>query len=190
MFQVYATPGWGSVFVEALLALANEPYELTDVDVGYSPEDRAKLPAGNPLAKLPAIVTPDGTVVIKSGPIALYIAERAPHGLLTPPPGDRLHLAYRSWQINLGMVVDMNCLTDDAPASLADVESIAEQPWFLGEHFTALDVFVSVMTRWSPGREWYRENCPKLHAISVAVDRLSALKEIWARNFGPDKDYQ
>ena len=98
-------------------------------------------------------------------------------------------------------------MIDDAPARWADgeagqaaikqradafrkqqllpiVESSAGAPWFLGERFTTLDVFVSIMTRWSPRREWYRDNCPKLHAISLAVDALLALKEIWRYNFG------
>ena len=211
MYRVYARPNWGSVFVEALLALANEPYELIDVDISDSSADSAKHTEVNLRAQLPTIVTPDGTVVTESHKIAFYIAERAPPGLLAPPPGDRLHLAYRSWQINLGVFVDSEIIFDtlarwadgeegraasktreDALRKklLPPFESSAEEPWFLGVRFSTLDVFVSIMTRWSPDRDWYRENCPKLHAIAVAVDRLPPLKEIWARNFAPDKQYQ
>lgn len=32
MYQVYARDGWGSVLVEALLAIADERYERIDID--------------------------------------------------------------------------------------------------------------------------------------------------------------
>ena len=207
MFQVYATPGWGSVFPEALLALGGLPYRRIDVDTRNKPADRAKLAAVNPLVQLPTIVTPDGSGMTESGAMGLYIAECAPAGLLAPPPGDKLRAAYLRWQIFLVANVYASYMIDDAPARWADgeagkaaikqradalrkqhllpiVESSAGAPWFLGERFTTLDVFVSIMTRWSPRREWYRDNCPKLHAISLAVNALPALKEIWRYNFG------
>lgn len=83
-------------------------------------------------------------------------------------------------------------MIDDAPARWADGEagqaaikqradvyrydflSILEQnagaPWFLGERFSTIDLFVSVMSRWSPRRDWYKANSPKLYAIALAVD--------------------
>jgi len=206
MYRVYARPNWGSVFVEALLALADEPCERIDVDIRGNPADRAKLAAVNPLVQLPTIVTPDGTVMTESGAIALYIAERARPGLLAPPPGDALRAAWLRWQIFLVANVYASYLIDDMPARWADGEAaqasikaradvfrrglieVVEQncgaPWFLGARFTTIDVFVSVMTRWSPRRDWYRENCPKLHAIALAVDRMPALAEIWQYNYG------
>lgn len=206
MFQVYATPGWGSVFPEALLALGGLPYQRIDVDTRNKPADRAKLASVNPLAQLPTIVTSDGDVMTESGAMALYIAERAPPGLLAPPPGDKLRATYLRWQIFLVANVYASYMIDDAPARWADgeagqavikaradafrkellpiVESNCGSPWFLGDRFSTLDVFVSIMTRWSPRRDWYRENRPKLYAISLAVDRLPALKEIWKRNYG------
>lgn len=208
MYKVYACAGWGSVFPEALLALAGIGYERIDVDIRNNPADRAKLASVNPLVQLPTIVTPDGDVMTESGAMALYIAERAPSGLLAPPPGDRLRATYLRWQIFLVANVYASYMIDDMPARWADseagqasvkaradafrkellpiVERTAGTPWFLGERFTTLDVFVSVMTRWSPRRDWYRENCPKLYAISLAVDRLPALKEIWRRNYGDE----
>ena len=206
MFQVYATPGWGSVFPEALLALGGLPYRRIDVDTRNKPADRAKLAAVNPLAQLPTIVTPEGDVMTESGAMALYIAERAPAGRLAPQPGDPLRAAYLRWQIFLVANVYASYLIDDMPARWADTEAgqaaikqradafrkqilpIVEQnagtPWFLGERFSTLDVFVSVMTRWSPRRAWYRENCPKLYAISLAVDALPAIRTIWQYNYG------
>lgn len=208
MYQVYARDGWGSVLVEALLAIADERYERIDIDPHGNPADRARLAAVNPLVQLPTIVTPDADVMTESGAIALYIAERARSDVLAPPPGDPLRATYLRWQIYLVANVYASYMIDDAPQRWAD-GSAAEQavkdranayrhelmavlernaggPWFLGDRFSTIDVFLSVMTRWAPRREWYATNSPKLHAIAVKVDGLPALREIWRRNFGPD----
>ena len=208
MYKVYSHPGWGSVFVEALLALSDQEYELIDVDIRGKPADRAKLAAINPLVQLPVIVTPDGSVMTESGAIALYIAEQATPCLLAPPPGDGLRATWLRWQVFVVANIYASFMIDDAPSRWADGEAgqasikaradayrqtllpIIERntgaPWFLGERFSTLDVFVSVMTRWSPRRAWYKANCPKLHAIALSVDRLPALKEIWQRNYGDE----
>ena len=70
------------------------------------------------------------------------------------------------------------------------MERNAGAPWFLGNTFSTIDVFIAIMTRWSPKRGWFDKNTPKLRAIAEAVDRIPALAHVWARNFGPDKQYQ
>ncbi|MDZ4737409.1 MAG: glutathione S-transferase family protein [Rhodospirillaceae bacterium] len=207
MYEVYARAGWGSVLVEAALKLGGLPYDLVDVDIRGNPDDRRKLAAINPMVQLPTIVTPDGTVMTESGAILLCIAERARAGALAPPPDDPLRASYLRWQIYLVANIYASYMIDDAPARWAegdvaqaaikqradayryDLLSILEQnagaPWFLGERFSTIDLFVSVMSRWSPRRDWYKANSPKLYAIALAVDEIPALAEIWARNFGP-----
>ncbi len=54
-------------------------------------------------------------------------------------------------------------------------------PWFPGNEFSALDIFISVMSRWRPGRAWFARHCPKLYAIGCAVD--ARLTPVWKRNF-------
>jgi GST-like protein len=39
------------------------------------------------------------------------------------------------------------------------------------------------MTRWRPRRDWFAEQCPKLHAIALACDADPRLAPVWARNF-------
>jgi len=34
----------------------------------------------------------------------------------------------------------------------AILDATARAPWFLGDRFSALDIYVAVMTRWRPGR--------------------------------------
>jgi GST-like protein len=65
------------------------------------------------------------------------------------------------------------------------VEQGAIGPWFLGESFSALDIYVAVMTRWRPRRAWFSENCVRLHAIAAKADVEPRLGAVLLRNFPP-----
>ena len=62
------------------------------------------------------------------------------------------------------------------------LEDVVGEPWFLGERFTALDVYICAMSRWRPKRPWFAEHAPKLHAIAEASQDLDKLRAVWARN--------
>jgi GST-like protein len=63
------------------------------------------------------------------------------------------------------------------------VEEAAGAPWFLGDRFSALDIYVAAMTRWRPKRPWFAEHAPRLHAIALAADAEPRLAQVWARNY-------
>jgi GST-like protein len=46
-----------------------------------------------------------------------------------------------------------------------------------------IDVYVCVMTRWRPRREWFAKHAPKLAAIAAALDADPRLAPLWAANF-------
>ncbi len=62
------------------------------------------------------------------------------------------------------------------------VEGEARAPWFLGERFSALDIYVAIMTKWRPKRGWFEAETPKLFAIASATDSKPELIEVWKRN--------
>jgi hypothetical protein len=55
------------------------------------------------------------------------------------------------------------------------MEAEAGAPWFLGPRFTALDLYIAVMTKWRPRRTWFAEHAPRLHAIAVATESLRGM---------------
>ena len=63
------------------------------------------------------------------------------------------------------------------------VETAAKGPWFLGERFSALDIYLSVMTRWRPKRGWFETETHKLFAIARRADLKPELTEVWKRNW-------
>ena len=63
------------------------------------------------------------------------------------------------------------------------IEGEAGSPWFLGERFSALDIYLGVMTRWRPKRGWFENETPKLFAIARRADQVPELAPVWKRNW-------
>ncbi|MDH4612282.1 glutathione S-transferase N-terminal domain-containing protein [Pseudomonas sp. BN102] len=84
MYKLYGVRSWGSMAVEAVLALCGVPY--TTVDVEQDPERR--FPPWfielNPMGKVPALMLPDGSVMTESAAMAIYLADAFPDAQLAP----------------------------------------------------------------------------------------------------------
>ncbi|UCH19055.1 MAG: glutathione S-transferase, partial [Burkholderiales bacterium] len=65
-------------------------------------------------------------------------------------------------------------------------EAAAGAKWFLGDRFSALDIYVATMTHWRPGRRWFEEHTPALAAIARRGDEDPRFRAVWARNFPRD----
>lgn len=199
---VLGSKGCGSVIVEAALTLAGIPFDREETDYSTA-AGRARLLPFNPLAQVPTVILPDGTVMTESLALIHHISELAPSAKLIPPVGDPLRptaLRYLTflvsaiyptfnysddpakWVGDAGPVLKQAML-DQRQRLYAHLESVAKRPTsFLGV-FSAIDLYLCAMTRWTPGREWFSEHAPKLHAISVAVDAHPNLAKLWAANF-------
>jgi len=208
MFKLFANPGWGSVLVEAQLAWYGLAYQIEDVgDPFKSDEARERLAQVNPLAQLPTLVLSDGTVMTESAAITLHLADLTGSVELVPRAGDPVRPAFLRWLVFLVTNIYPTFTYADDPARFVVgeaaqklfrenvdryaqrlwrmAEGAATGPWFLGDSFSALDIYAAAMTRWRPRREWFTQHCPKLAAIAVAADQLPKLVPVWQRNF-PD----
>ncbi|HSD87814.1 MAG TPA: glutathione S-transferase family protein [Kofleriaceae bacterium] len=201
-WKVLGCNGCGSAIVEAALVLAGIPYEREEVDYSTQ-EGHDRLSRVNPLAQVPTVVLPDGTVMTESAALVLYIDGLVPELGLVPSLRDPLRREFLRWLMFLVAAVYPTFTYGDEPAKWTPdgaeelrqstddhrkalwrlVEGAVRGPWFLGERPSALDLYVSVMTRWRPRREWFAENCPRLHKIAVAVDEDARLTQVWTTNF-------
>jgi len=208
VLTLLGNPGWGSVIVEAQLAFYGLPYRVEDVgDVFTSEAARRRLEPFNPLAQVPALILPDGAVMTESAAITLYLADIAANSELVPGPGEAMRPAFLRWLVFLVANIYPTFTFADEPqrfVPLAEardgyratvdayaqklwriVEAEARAPWFLGERFSALDIYICAMTQWRPKRPWFEAHCPRLAAIATAADDLPKLAPVWRRNF-PD----
>jgi GST-like protein len=198
--------GWGSVIVEAQLDWYGLAYDFVEVgDLFGSAAAREALARINPVAQVPTLILADGTVMTESAAITLHLADLARRDDLVPGPQARERAAFLRWLVFLVANAYPTFTYADDPSRFvpdpsardgfrAAVEDYAKRvytifdaaaaaPWFLGERFSALDIYLGVMTRWRPKREWFAAHAPRLHAIGLRTDAIPALLPAWTRNF-------
>lgn len=203
--RLFGEAGWGSAIVEAQLDWYGLPYDFERVgDLFKSAESRQRLSALNPLAQIPTLVLADGTVLTESAAITLHLAELAGVDSLVPSAGDAARVPFLRWLVFLVANVYPTYTYGDEPTRFVDgaeaaqsfrdhvdayakklysqLEHAAASPWFLGERFSALDIYICVMTRWRPKREWFATNTPNLAAIAARTEQMPQLVACWGRN--------
>jgi GST-like protein len=208
---LYGERGWGSTIVEAQLAWYGFEYELQQVGDLFKSADaqhagaRRRLESVNPLAQVPTLVLADGTVMTESAAITVFLAEIANADALVPRAAGPLRPEFLRWLIFLVANVYPTYTYADDPSRFVEakdaqqsfkeavdryacklyslLERQAGQPWFLGSRFSALDIYLTVMTRWRPRRPWFAEHAPRLFAIATKTEGLDRLEAVWRNNF-------
>jgi GST-like protein len=203
---LHGNPGWGSAIVEAQLAWYGLPYRFEPSgNLFESDAARERLRPLNPLAQVPVLVWPDGTVMTESAAITLHLADRSGRDDLVPGPAAPERAAFLRWLVFLVANIYPTFTYADDPARFVQpadaakafrgavdghaqqlwraVEGAAAAPWFLGERLSALDLYLAVMTRWRPRRAWFEQHAPKLHAVALRAEALPAVAPVMARNF-------
>ena len=204
-YKLYAAKGGGSMIVELALTHAQVPLEIVDIDwkdVGWESKTLKDI---NPLGQVPTLILPDGSVMTESAAIVLYLSEHAPQAKLAPLANDPERAQFLRWLVFLVSAVyptftygddpkrwlggdkeagkKLRAATDDHRKMLwTFVESQITGPWFLGEKWSALDLYVWTMSHWRPGLAWLKSDCPKLHEIAGTVAGQARTKEVASRN--------
>jgi GST-like protein len=206
--KLYHNIGWGSAIVEAQLAMLGLPFET--VNSGDLFADAAALAAiktVNPVGQVPVLVLDDGQVMTESAAITLYLSELAGSDLIVPPPGTPERPAFLRWLVFIVANI-YPCFTfGDVPTRFvsdgeADAYSnrVTEQitnlwkvvafaakanggPWFLGERFSAIDIYIAVMTNWRPGRATFEKEMPVLAEIAARATARPDMAAVMQRNF-------
>ena len=205
-YKLYGRPGWGSAIVEAQLAWYGLPFAFEPVgDLFKEPDARTRLEKVNPLAQVPTLVMPDGSVMSESAAITLLLADLTGKDSLVPAPGAVERAKFLRWLVFLVANIYPTFTYADDPARFVavntardpfraatdayaqklwrQVNGAAGAPWFLGERFSALDIYTGVMSRWRPKRGWFELETPRLFAIARRVDQRPELAEVWKRNW-------
>lgn len=205
-YTLWGRAGWGSTLVEAQLVWYGLPFRFEPVgDLLRDPDSRIRLQRVNPLAQVPTLILPDGQIMSESAAITLLLADIAGSDSLVPAPGAPQRAAFLRWLVFIVANIYPTFTYADDPARFVSVsaardpfraatdayaqrlwkqvEAHARAPWFLGDRFSALDIYLSVMTRWRPRRGWFETETPKLFAIAHRVDARPELVEVWKRNW-------
>ena len=198
--------GCGNAIVEAAFAVAGIPIDYEEVDYSNDSPTRARLLSVNPLAQVPSLVLPDKRVMTESLAMLHYIDDRAPQAKLIPPKGDPARETFYRWAVFIVAALYPTFTYGDDPkkwvpdeagakalkdstnghreALWKQLDAVAGSPWFLGERFSALDLYCGVMVYWRPGRKWFDANAPKIMAIAKRAAALDAVAPVIAKSFG------
>jgi GST-like protein len=205
-YVLYRGNGFGSTCVEAALELLNLPYDRIDVEVLGSAQERARVRAVNPAGQIPALVLPNDDLMTESAGILIYLGDLHPEAGLAPTPDAPQRPDYLRWLLFLSSnYYSTFAITDGPERFLADErqhpdllakslerrkqlwkimeDGVFPGPYILGGAMSLLDVYVAMMSHWSPRRDWFFEHCPRLSGAVCATEAHPIIRSVWKRNF-------
>ncbi|MCX7347220.1 MAG: glutathione S-transferase family protein [Alphaproteobacteria bacterium] len=205
----YKLYGWklsGSLAIEAAFAEAGVAFDFVPIDSKARENLSEAYHRINPRQQLPAVMLPDGTCIAEGPAILLHIADAFPDAALAPRPGSFARAHHDRWlsffQANVyegelrKLFPDRYAATADCASSVREAavsyverhyeifeEVLGEGPYFLGERFSVLDIYVWMLAQWMPA-DWLAARCPKVKRLSDTVASRPAVAPVHDFHFG------
>jgi glutathione S-transferase len=212
MPTLYYYPGNASMAPHMVLEEIGTPFELRLVEREKNAHKAADYLRLNPNGLIPTFIDGD-LVLFESAAICLHLADRNPRAALVPELGTAARAQFYKWLIHLTNTVQAGLLyyfypermTDDAVVASqvkAHAETrvgemfdrieaalAAEGPYLLGKEFSAADLYLLMLARWTRGMGNPARNRPAVRRLldrlieRPAVKRAFATEEIAAPLF-------
>ena len=206
-YVIHGAKGTGSVAIEATLTLLGLPYrvvETTLFDNGGT--ESAALRQVNPMMQVPAVILPGGELMTESAAILIWLADSHPEARLSPSPAASTRPAFLRWMAFVASAIyALYWIRDDTRRIIDDPDvgkearrriaarllncwramdaQVTPEGYILGDDVTVLDLYVTVVSRWRPGRDRFAEAAPKLAAVVHRVDADPRLNALWTQRF-------
>jgi glutathione S-transferase len=201
MYKLYWSPSSGAMTPQALFEEIGVAYEKIVIDIDKGDHQNEEFLAVNPMAQIPALVLPDGTLMTETAAILLQIVDRHPEAKLAPPAGSSERAHFLRWLFFLASNVyptnlrfyyadrytsDPNGAEYVKQAAAADLDrqfgilndTLDPGPYLLGETFSAIDVFLWMLVEWHPDPARLVEQSPRVHELAERVRARPAVARI------------
>jgi len=201
MYKLYYSPSTASMAPHILLREIGAPHELVLTDTAADAHRRPEYLRLNPHARVPTLT--DGDVVVyESAAIAMYLCDRHPEAALAPPAGSAARGAYYKWMVYLTNTIqpelmmwfytDRWALPDQAEALKARVvERVAEmfakidaelagRPYLLGDAFSAADIYLFMLSRWTRNMPKKARDLPHLGAYLARMMERRSVRDVFS----------
>ena len=211
MHTLYWSPESGAFVVQAVLEELGLPYRREIVLTAEGQHREPAYVALNPMAQVPTLRLPDGTVITESAAMVVHLCDLAPAAGLLPPPGTSGRaVAYRwlfwlatgLYESDLRYYYAARYTADPQGAEGVRAAALARMdrllaiaaglldpgPYALGERFSAVDLYLFMLVLWHPARTEIHERHPKLGRLARLVRARPAVERIWAQHFPPGGD--
>ncbi|VTU31131.1 glutathione S-transferase family protein [Variovorax sp. RA8] len=206
-YTLYGAPGSGATTVHAALTLIGAPAKAIDIAPWEGEAEREKLSAVNAMRQVPVLVLPSGELMTESAAILIWLGDRYPEAGLAPGIDDPRRAQYLRWMSFIPAAIYSMYWVRDEPSRLAadaaaqaviqerTAERIAEcwrrmdaqmprgTACLLGERIGMLDLYVTVVSRWTPGRTRFYREAPRMAEVVRRVDAEPRLAEFWAARY-------
>ena len=208
MYVLHTSPETGGFAVQAVLEEAGAEYRLAEVDFAAGLHRSPAFLSLNPMAQVPVLELPEGTVMTESAAIVIYLADRLGPGSLAPAPDSPLRPVFLRWLVFMAanlypadlMAYHADRYTTDpagAPAvrqaalDLMDQhfaildEAIGDRASLIGDGYTVADPYLLMLTYWHPDAAAVLGHRPNIARLCEAVrDRpavvaANAYHRIW-----------
>lgn len=199
MYTLYYSPGTASMVVHQALLEIGAPHELRLVDIEAKAQRDPAYLALNPRGVVPTLVV-DGQPLSESVALLMLLAERHPDAGLAPSPGSPARGAWLQWMVYLSNSL-MSAYRlwfypqelDESPEARTamrrkiedifdhlDAQLATHGPYLLGERFSAADLLLAMLMRWSrnmprPASEW-----PALKRLADLIRKRSSWQRVYA----------
>lgn len=190
MYKLYWRYDSGAYAPNAVLALVGARFERVHVDSRKGETRTPEYLALNPLAQIPTLVLPDGTVMTETAAMLLHLTETFPAAGLAPAPGAAGRPEFLRWLMFLATGVYAAVLRNTYPerhtadpAGAAAVraqakadqarlwgiyaDALGERRWMAGDRMSVLDVYAAMLAGWSVEAQ-------ELPAIRRLIDEVRA----------------
>ena len=209
MYTLYWSADSGAFAVQAVLEELGQPYRREVMSTAAGDHRTPAFLAVNPMAQIPALRLPDGTIVTESGAMVAHLCDAHPEAGLLPAPGTSgraeayrwlFWLATGLYESDLRYYYPDRYTADPAGAEAVKAAALARMdhllaiaetligagPYALGERFSAVDLYLFMLVLWHPDPVAARERHPRLGELVRRVRQRPAVERIWWQHHPAD----
>ena len=200
-YTLYSRDGSGGFAVEAALVKAGADHRVIAVDTAKGEQNLAEFVAISPMRQIPVLLLPDGTAMTESAAIVVHLSNAFPGRGLAPQPATPAHARFLRWMFfmaanlyegDLRYFYSERYTSDPAGASGVKTAAVAHLkksfavvdealvpgPFLCGPTLTIADVYLAMLTAWSPEPITSR----RLLAVTAAVATDPLIAPLWRRH--------
>ncbi len=201
MYTLYYSPGTASMVVHLALLELDAAHELRLIDFDSKAQKDPEYLRLNPNGVVPTLIV-DGAPVYECAALMLLLGERHADKGLAPMPGSAQRAIYLQWTLHLANTLQPAFRqwfypTDFGPDDQADamrdfarrrIEAAwdridahlaAHGPYMLGAEFSLLDLYATMLMRWSRNMPKPADRWPALGALAQRIKERPSWKRLY-----------
>jgi glutathione S-transferase len=199
-YVLFWGPDMGSLPVQALLLELSLPFRMQQVNFGHREQRNPEYLGINPTGKVPALRMPSGEIMTESAAMLIYLADLHPDLDLLPTTKDPRRAQALRWLLYMATEMYPTAChyyeptayagNKDAAGNIAlkgkqsfhaqccylETQMDPGQIYFLGDNFTAVDLYLSTMLDWHSDKSRLAVECPKISVLADCVRARPAMQ--------------